>query len=111
MFAGLMHGQQSAEKESVDLYLGIIGSDKPAVRLKAVQKLGNFGLAGRSAAPALGVRLDDADDKVADVAARSLAQIGPGGVSELVRGTLSDKPSVRYRCVWALGLMGPDAKD
>jgi HEAT repeat protein len=59
----------------------------------------------------LGERLDDPDEKVADAAARALAQIGPAGVPELIKGVRSDKVAVRNRSVWALGMMGPDAKE
>ena len=111
VLVGFLWAQPAAEKQKLAPDIESLTVAKVAVRLAAVKKIGNLGLAGRSAARPLGERLDDPDEKVADAAARALAQIGPDGVPELIKGARSQKATVRYRSVWALGLMGPDAKE
>jgi HEAT repeat protein len=85
-----------------------------AERLAAMKELGNLGTPGRVAIPILIDRLRRTDKEHADQAeqaARSLAQIGPPAVPELIRTLDDPSPAVRGRALWALGIMGPDAKE
>jgi HEAT repeat protein len=85
---------------------------KKEVRLQAVQRLGSWGAAAALAAPQLSQCLQhDADADVANQAALALAKIGPAGARELVKAAQSSKQATRHRALWALGKMGPDARE
>src|SRR5882724_5764676 len=113
LFAAVVaRAQTDEEKELLAPHLADLDHQKKEVRLKAVKKIGALGLAARSVAPKLGVLVqEDPYDKVADEAARALAQIGPAGVPELVKAVQHEKVPVRNRALWALGLMGPAGKE
>ncbi len=109
---GAARAQTDEEKDLLAPHLADLDHPKKEVRLKAVKKIGALGLAARSVAPKLGLLVqEDPYDKVADEAARALAQIGPAGVPELVKAVQHEKVPVRNRALWALGLMGPVGKE
>lgn len=110
--AGFLFGQPEPDKELLAPHLESLNAKKKDTRLAAIKKIGAQGLAARAAAADLGKRMrDDPDAQVGGQAARALAQIGPAGVSELIEGVRHKKIAVRNRALWALGLIGPDAKE
>lgn len=99
-------------RESADLvkpYVKALESPRKDLRLEAIKKLGTLGRAASAAVPALATLLREADDTVAQAAAKALAQIGPPAVPDLVIAADAPKAGTRHRAVWALGQMGPDA--
>jgi HEAT repeat protein len=80
-------------------------------RVAAMKALGNRGTAGKDAVPILVERLCRYAADEADLAARALAQIGASSVPELVKALADASPAVRKRGLWALGVIGPDARE
>jgi HEAT repeat protein len=112
LVAGLVPAQPEPDKDLLAPHLEALSAKKKDTRLAAIKKISNQGLAARAAAADLGKRMrDDPDEQVAGQAARALAQIGPGGVPELIEGVRHSKVTIRNRALWALGLMGPDGKE
>jgi HEAT repeat protein len=108
---GLLLAQPGPDKDALTAQIESLTAKKKEVRLAALKKIGNYGRPAASAVAELGKCMEeDPDDKVATRAARALAQIGPAAVPELARGARHEKKAVRGRALWALGLMGPDAK-
>jgi HEAT repeat protein len=83
---------------------------QPGQRVAIVLKLGNLGRAAAEATPVLENLLHSPDERLANQAARSLAQIGEPALDALVLGAGSEEGLVSLRSLWALSLMGPDAK-
>lgn len=98
----------SAESDMPKLLKGL-ESPLKANRLKAMQALGDQGTAARDAIPALAKHLRHKDKDLAGQAARSLAQVGPAAVPELLKALQDPAPEVRPRALWALGVLGPEA--
>jgi HEAT repeat protein len=80
-------------------------------RVAAMKALGNRGTAGKDAVLILIDRLCRYPADEADLAARVLAQIGAPSVPELVKALDDPSPAVRKRALWALGVIGPDARE
>jgi HEAT repeat protein len=80
-------------------------------RVAAMKALGNRGTAGKDAVPVLIERLCRYPADEADLAARVLAQIGAPSVPELVKALDDPSPAVHKRALWALGVIGPDARE
>ena len=87
--------------------------DNPAVRLAAVDSLGDMGRAGASAVPALQRALGDASDKVRGHAAEALGTMGalPPVVLEELAGALGDDDEwVRRNAALGLARLGAAAE-
>jgi HEAT repeat protein len=80
-------------------------------RVAAMKALGNRGTAGKDAVPILIERLCRYPADEADLAARVLAQVGAPSVPELVKVLDDTSPAARKRALWALGVIGPDARE
>ena len=76
-----------------------------------VLKIGNLGRHGADAVPVLENLLHDPKDDLANQAARSLAQIGKPAVRTLAEASRNGNLTVSLRALWALSLIGPEAKD
>jgi len=79
-------------------------------RLVVMRELGNKGAAAKEAVPVLAGYLRLKDDGQADQAARTLAQIGPAAVDELIKALETGKPEIQRRALGALGVIGPEAR-
>jgi HEAT repeat protein len=100
----------SAQAESCAQLLEALDNAKAGERVGLVIKIGNLGQAGRDAVPVLENLLHSPNDDLANQSARSLAQVGEPALDTLIQGTRNDDLLVSLRCLWALSLMGPDAK-
>jgi HEAT repeat protein len=87
-----------------------LSSPNPDVRRQAAVALGNLGLAGRTAAPALARALHDREGEIRKSAARALGQIGKPAIPSLLEALEDRDEDVRARAARAMGQMGPDAR-
>ncbi|MCI0465292.1 MAG: HEAT repeat domain-containing protein [Gemmataceae bacterium] len=98
-------------RTSVMSLVWALDAPRPAERLKAAEQLGFYGTAAKSAVPPLMVLLrEDPDNAVANMAAVSLARIGPAALPELVKALEDKQQPVRQRAAWALSKFGPEAR-
>ena len=81
------------------------------IRKVAAQSLGRIGPAARLAAPELALALQDPAAEVRDAASDALERLGPDAVLALMGALKSHRPDVRETAAWALGLLGPAARD
>jgi HEAT repeat protein len=79
-------------------------------RLAAMYALASRGTGGKEAVPVLVERLRSYPKEEADLATRALAQIGWPAVPALVPALDDPSPPVRLRALWALAVLGPDAR-
>ena len=86
-------------------------SDGLAQKKGGVLKIGNLGRNGHQAVPVLENLLRSPDDNLANQAARSLAQIGQPSVSALASAAKDGDSTTSLRALWALSLIGPEAKE
>lgn len=80
-------------------------------RITVVRKVGNLGRRGQEAVPVLDALLRHPNEKLANQAARSLAQIGAPAVPALAAASQDEDSAVNLRAVWALSLIGPEATE
>lgn len=88
------------------------GLEIPAVRIMALQVLGQLGPEAASATDAVAALLSNEDPDVAVEAALTLAKIGPsaaGAVPSLVQALVRKEEGVAPSAAYALGQIGPDA--
>jgi HEAT repeat protein len=90
--------------------LKAMASPARATRLSALKDLGNTGTAAREAIPLLIERLCRDHHEVANQATLALAQIGAASVPELIKILDDASPAARHRALWALAVIGPDAR-
>jgi HEAT repeat protein len=102
----LLGPAQTADPPTTEKLLEMLKSPRTETRLQAMKALGNLGNAGKDAVPALRALLRHEDKAVADQAARSLAQIGPYALYELVKALEDPSAVVRVRAMKAIGTMG-----
>ena len=107
------YGLAAAGPAAVEALAQACAAGDPAVRLAAVDSLGDMGRAGASAVPALQGALGDASDKVRGHAAEALGAMGalPPAVLEELAETLSDDDEwVRRNAALGLARLGPAAE-
>jgi HEAT repeat protein len=101
--------EKPPDAQMVKLLQELQSAAKPE-RMAAMKAIGNRGTAGKDAIPLLVDRLIRYPKEEADLAAKVLAQIGWPAVPELIKALDDPLPAVRQRALWALGIIGPDAK-
>jgi len=111
LLLGLTLGQAHNDSSPVCArLLEALDSAAPKQRLVIVHKIGKLGRNGADAVTVLENLLHDVSEDLANEAARSLAQIGAASVPALVAAAGDDRPVVQLRALWAIGVMGPDAR-
>jgi HEAT repeat protein len=108
LVVGFLLGQSG--NDSCAKLLEALDSAGPKQRLLIVHKIGTLGRHGAGAVTVLENLLHDANDELGNEAARSLAQIGAASVPALSAATSDSHPVVQLRALWAIGVMGPEAR-
>ena len=106
------YGLAAAGPAAVEALVQACADGDPAVRLAAVDSLGDMGRAGAPGVPALQRALNDASDKVRGHAAEALGTMGalPSAVLEELAGVLGDDDEwVRRNAALGLARLGPAA--
>ncbi|MCI0465290.1 MAG: HEAT repeat domain-containing protein [Gemmataceae bacterium] len=99
------------DRTSVTGLVWALDAPRPAERLKAAEQLGFYGTAAKaSVRPLMVLMRDDPDTAVANMAAVSLARIGPAALPALIKGLQDGRQPVRQRAAWALSKFGPEGK-
>ncbi len=100
---------------AVPRFMNGLDSELPLVRREVAEALGAIGTKAKSAVPKLTERLQkDEDESVRDQILATLAEIGPDSAeatSTIIELLKSNVPRLRYTAVFALGRIGPAAKD
>jgi HEAT repeat protein len=102
-----------AAKEAVPVLTTLLKDEDHEIRYEAAVVLGKIGPKASAAVPAMAALLIDKDDAYEYVwmTANALQKIGPTAVPALVEVLKSRHKSARCLTAWALGKIGPQAKE
>lgn len=107
----LLPGTAAPQDAEVARLIEKLAKDEMASQRRAAARaLGNLGMRGKAAIPALVRALDDPDSSVRDEAENALKKFGEAAVPEVLVKLKDPDEFVRLRAVSVLGGIGPDAK-
>ena len=108
--AGMLAGGGVETERAIDLGIAGLSADDPRLRVLAAQVLGRIGEPASRAVPDLLDHLDEQDRYASRAIKKSLVQIGPVGIPEIVKVMNHDSnPQVRARCAAVLSGKGAEA--